>query len=119
MIRIYRGTRDVTKRLHVITVRSGGDWLPLHHYIHHSPDGFECGYLGSGPADLALALCADAIGAEDQTVQIFRGRVGLRAWSAHQHVKQALVARLPRDASWELTHAQVMEAIEAWEALKR
>ncbi|GAF79707.1 unnamed protein product, partial [marine sediment metagenome] len=26
---------------------------------NHSPMGFECGYLGSGPAQLALALLAD------------------------------------------------------------
>jgi hypothetical protein len=27
----------------------------------HSPDGFEWGYGGSGPSQLALALCADAL----------------------------------------------------------
>jgi len=25
--------------------------------INHSPDGFNCGYHGSGPAQLALAIC--------------------------------------------------------------
>lgn len=25
-----------------------------HHYVRHSPDGFEWGYGGSGPAELAL-----------------------------------------------------------------
>jgi hypothetical protein len=28
----------------------------LPHVILHSPTGFNCGYLGSGPADLALSI---------------------------------------------------------------
>lgn len=31
----------------------------LEHIIHHSPTGFEFGYNGSGPADLALSILAD------------------------------------------------------------
>jgi hypothetical protein len=31
---------------------------------NHSPDGFECGYAGSGPAQLALAILL-AAGVED------------------------------------------------------
>jgi hypothetical protein len=30
---------------------------PRHDLYNHSPDGFEWGYHGSGPAQLALALC--------------------------------------------------------------
>ena len=29
------------------------------HLVNHSPDGFEWGYAGSGPAQLALAILAD------------------------------------------------------------
>ena len=37
--------------------------LPLRHDLkNHSPDGAEWGYSGSGPAQLALALLADACG---------------------------------------------------------
>lgn len=31
---------------------------------NHSPTGFECGYAGSGPAQLALALLLDFFGGE-------------------------------------------------------
>ena len=31
---------------------------------NHSPDGFQWGYIGSGPAQLALALLLDATGDE-------------------------------------------------------
>lgn len=38
---------------------------PLRHRIvYHSPTGFEWGYAGSGPADLALNILADASGWE-------------------------------------------------------
>lgn len=34
----------------------------LRHVVRHSPDGFEWGFGGSGPADLALSILADALG---------------------------------------------------------
>ena len=33
--------------------------LSLKHYVRHSPDGFEFGYSGSGPADLARSILID------------------------------------------------------------
>src|SRR6059036_1653610 len=33
---------------------------------NHSPTGFQWGYAGSGPAQLALALLVDALGAGDE-----------------------------------------------------
>ena len=35
---------------------------PLPHFVKHSPAGFEWGYTGSGPADLARSLLIDALG---------------------------------------------------------
>ena len=35
---------------------------PLLHQVHHSPSGFEWGYGGSGPADLARSILADLLG---------------------------------------------------------
>ena len=32
---------------------------PLAHANIHSPDGFECGYGGSGPSDLAASILAE------------------------------------------------------------
>lgn len=68
---------------------------------NHSP-GFEWGYGGSGPAQLALALCIDATGDVERSLSIY------------QQLKFALVARLPRDY-WKLTRAQVLYHIEAIE----
>jgi hypothetical protein len=61
-------TYEITRRLDgdvvcdVQDLRTGRSY-PLPHIIHHSPTGFECGYPGSGPADLALSILADLLGA--------------------------------------------------------
>lgn len=38
--------------------------IPLKHVVRHSPTGFEWGYGGSGPADLALSILTNAFGRE-------------------------------------------------------
>jgi hypothetical protein len=63
---------------------------------NHSPTGFEWGYGGSGPAQLALALLADALG-DDQ-----------RALRLHQRFKFAFVTKLDGD-SWTMRAAVVRE----------
>ena len=68
---------------------------------NHSPDGFEWGYGGSGPAQLALALLVDAVG------DTRAGKV--HALAHYQTFKFEVVARLARD-EWELSH----EAIKEW-----
>lgn len=65
----------------------------------HSPTGFEWGYGGSGPAQLALALVADCCGREFAIAPIY------------QRVKR-LVADLPHDG-WQLTEAQIRDAVES------
>ena len=37
---------------------------------NHSPDGFAWGYGGSGPAQLALALLADALGDDAEALRL-------------------------------------------------
>jgi hypothetical protein len=51
---------------------------PRYDLRNHSPAGYEMGYSGSGPAQLALALLADALGDTDQAqehYQKFKARV--------------------------------------------
>jgi hypothetical protein len=45
-----------------------GKWLdprPSQKYHNHSPDGFNWGYAGSGPAQLALAIMLKLTGKSD------------------------------------------------------
>jgi Family of unknown function (DUF6166) len=39
---------------------------------NHSPTGFAWGYGGSGPAQLALALLADALGDDERALQLYQ-----------------------------------------------
>jgi hypothetical protein len=69
---------------------------------NHSPSGFEWGYAGSGPAQLALALLADYLGDDEEAI----------GW--HQDFKSAVVAGLPHEA-WTLTEEEIRETVNAFE----
>lgn len=72
---------------------------------HHSPTGFEIGYPGSGPADLALNAMAALFPVQDEkTVACFDGSVSREAWSLHQNFKFQFLARADRNSGrieWE------------------
>ena len=93
----YAGTRHTTGT--VVTVNSH-PLDPRFDLSHHSPDGFEWGYRGSGPAQLALALLADALGDADQAVRL------------HQDFKRAVVGSLDHD-HWSLTEEQIRLAVQS------
>ena len=104
-MKIYRGRR--TDDGCVVTVegnnRRGQGYvhvLPLRLDLwNHSPAGFEWGYGGSGPAQLALAILADHLGHDREAVRL------------HQSFKFQVVVTLPREG-WTLTSAQVERGIE-------
>lgn len=84
-----------------IQTREGEDFrlkpLPLRLDLrNHSPDGFAWGYGGSGPAQLALAVLADATGDDE-----------LAGW-LYQSFKWQRIAKLDQDMGWELTHDEVL-----------
>lgn len=47
-----------------VIVSPGGRTERLPHVVRHSPTGFEYGYGGSGPADLALSILTACLGPE-------------------------------------------------------
>lgn len=99
-VRIYRGRQPG-----VVTVDAGGPVYPLDPRLdlrNHSPTGFQWGYLGSGPAQLALAILADALG-DDR-----------RADRCYQEFKRRVVQHWPRD--WSITRARVVAQVELIEA---
>lgn len=68
--------------------------------VQHSPAGFEWGYEGSGPADLALnVLAAFVPPAADgwEPVQCFLGQCSQTAWDLHQEFKRDYIATMDRD----------------------
>lgn len=71
---------------------------PRNDLRNHSPTGFEWGYGGSGPAQLALALCADALDDDDA------------AQGVYQRVKELVVSRIKTDR-WILPAEELYQAI--------
>jgi hypothetical protein len=60
---VYVGIRNDFDTVRVFVI-NGSTKTPLVHYVRHSPDGFNWGYEGSGPTDLAECILADTVGKE-------------------------------------------------------
>ena len=76
----YEGRREGYA---VIVTVDGRRLNPRLDLWNHRPAGFEWGYGGSGPAQLALAILADHCGNDQQ------------AFDFHHRFKWALIAELP------------------------
>ncbi|MGC9084405.1 MAG: DUF6166 domain-containing protein, partial [Anaerolineae bacterium] len=61
------------------------DGRPLQHIVRYSPTGFEWGYGGSGPADLALSILRDYLGDHPEAEEI--------ADRLYQEFKECCIAR--------------------------
>lgn len=75
---------------------------PLHWRLdlwNHSPTGLEWGYGGSGPAQLALALLADALDDTDSAVALYQ-------WFKHD-----VVSRLPND-QWTMRREDILDWVD-------
>jgi len=96
-VRTYVGLRDY--HLTVVTVNDQ-PLDPRFDLWEHSPTGFEWGYGGSGPAQLALALLADHLGDDDRAVAL------------HQEFKWAVIAKLSQP-TWTLTSDQIEHAVQS------
>jgi hypothetical protein len=67
---------------------------------HHSPDGIEWGYGGSGPADLALNLLHEYLGTVDEPreTELWDGsKVSVMTDMLHQRFKETFLSRMPVD----------------------
>lgn len=71
-----------------------GEVYELPHVVYHSPTGYEYGYMGSGPADLALSILADFFQQSKEAAlrHIRTGAGDGRAWWLHQAFKAAFIA---------------------------
>lgn len=75
---------------------------PRYDLRNHSPDGFEWGYGGSGPAQLALAILADHLGDDE------------RAQRHYQRYKFVTIGRITTD-TWTITSEEVAKVVESLE----
>lgn len=125
---IYAGVRGVLGQTHVI-IEDGDAVLPLPHVVYHSPDGFEWGYAGSGPHDLALSILAHHAGFAPDAPALRALIKGMpwqaeaddeaakarRVWAAHNPFCTDVVARF--ESRWAYTSAEIDDWYKANAAL--
>jgi len=75
--------------LNVVVVDEDGSTEVLTNHGYHSPDGFQIGYDGSGPADLAYSILTDyMLRCHDIDMADIPGKVE----QLHQEFKRAYIA---------------------------
>lgn len=97
----YRGFRNAGDvAVFAVDSQNNGTELdpgPSLKVFNHSPDGFEWGYGGSGPAQLALAILMDYLGDSKRAVEL------------HQRFKWEFIAQADKE-SFDISEEQ----INAW-----
>jgi hypothetical protein len=73
---------------------------PRNDLIDHSPDGFNWGYAGSGPAQLAFALLVDVLGE----------KLARRYYMAF---KDWRIAKISQGQEWKLTRWEIQQDVAA------
>ena len=90
-MKTYVGVREGN----TTTVTVNGEPLdPRLDLANKSPSGFEWGYLGSGPAQLALAILADHLADDHQAQRLY------------QRFKEQVIAPIQEDA-WSIDSSEI------------
>jgi hypothetical protein len=98
----YIGQRDTARGCKVICVEADGARRELRLRLdlaRHSPTGFEWGYEGSGPSQLALALLADCLGDDRPALEHY------------QEFKRLVIAPM-QQRRWRLTSLEVRAVVD-------
>jgi hypothetical protein len=90
---VYEGVRDKTGTRIFINGQTL-DIRPSLALANHSPTGFEWGYSGSGPSQLALAILINEMPSD-------------RALDIYQSFKEDMISRL--GSPWRMTSAEIAE----------
>lgn len=92
--------------------------------VCHSPTGWECGYAGSGPADLAFNIVNAFVppGSDGEPVEVYQqGEASATAARLYQQFKDEFIVglRLDPGESGLLPASEILSWIEvhAWDAL--
>src|SRR5215813_14027095 len=121
-VKVYHGRRNGNGEAEVYVIQDDGRAEPLPVRLdlyNHSPDGFEWGYAGSGPAQLALAILADALGvpAARTPLSMFddseASKLQSRVLKLHQLFKSKRIATLDHRREWRLFEPDVTAWVNA------
>ena len=103
-MKIYKGFRR--HGTDAVVIVENGEFTkqldPCYDLRNHSPDGFEWGYAGSGPAQLALALLVDAVGDK-------------KALKYYQQFKSHVIQNLERGSPWSMSADDIAEVVKTLE----
>lgn len=102
---IWKGFRKPLAEENLVVMSKDGElWANLPLYldeVNHSPTGFEWGYLGSGPAQLAYAILRTYFELE---VGLSQELAAVKARKEYFKFKEDIVcSRFGRSDEWELT----------------
>lgn len=113
-MKAYRGRLNAgNEQIDIVDVGPGGMIAasmalnPRYDLRNHSPDGLSWGYHGSGPAQAALAILCDALHDDARALQLY------------QSFKSRVLAALPMDEEWQMTHDQVLQRVRQLESERR
>jgi hypothetical protein len=101
-LKAYAGERvhgRAVVTVHVLSSAGVTSYL-LPHLVRHSPDGFNWGYAGSGPADLARSLLVDCLGSAP-------------APRLYQAFKEDFISRLRQDAAWQIDEPTILKWLDS------
>ena len=93
-----------------VTVRTGESEEKLRHHVRHSPTGFECGYGGSGPAELARCILIDFL---DRHELAERESVVPGVEQHYQAFKVAFLVNLTCPPSWTITGEEIAKWLDS------
>lgn len=95
--RVIRGSRE--HRVPLVTVYDDerNETYRLPHVLKHSPDGFEWGYSGSGPSDLAISILSDVFDKDPEP-------------SLYQDFRDEFIAQFQSD--WSLTEREIRHWVQ-------
>ena len=114
-MKVYFGTGGPNPKVYVEDrfVPGKRESEPLKHYQRHSPDGFNWGYAGSGPADLAFSLLVDAQVRYGVSV---KDAIGV-AERHYQRFKGEMVANMPLGDDWCMPACIIFNWVEYQERM--
>jgi hypothetical protein len=98
----YKGFNDRVGKKGFLVTKDGEMLDPARSQkvYNHSPDGFNWGYGGSGPAQLALALLLEETDVDTAT-------------RLYQPFKWQVIAELPKDEIWSLASEDIQNWLKA------
>lgn len=104
----FKGFRKANHDCVVLVSEDGEMWanLPLYlNEVNHSPTGFEWGYYGSGPSQLAYAIVRYLAGKEAKPAKAKEF-----AQMIYMEFKQGVIGSLPH-TGWELEYNDAMDIV--------